>query len=115
MKYSIKKSRLDNVIDTFLTSQLGGLDKSLEKIYSTVNRDVYRDSNGNVIMIIMVGMNYKPEVAINQHVYQSFANLFGFNDYSEIQKYFIKWFKNHLGIDVRIVETFEHGQDEYFY
>jgi len=115
MKYTIKKSRLDDVVDGFLTSQLGGLDKSLEKIHSTVNRDVYRDSNGNVIMIVNVGMDYKPEVAINQNVYQLFYNLFGFDNFSNIQKYLINWFKNHLGIDVRMIQTFEDGQDEYFY
>jgi hypothetical protein len=115
MKYTIKKSRLDDVVDGFLTSQFGGLDKNLEKVLSTVNRDVYRDSNRNVIMIVMEGINNKPEVAINQNVYQLFYNLFGFDNFSKIQKYLINWFKNHLGIDVRMVQTFEDGYDEYFY
>lgn len=115
MKYIITESKLDKVIDTFITSQLSGLDSRLEKVDSTVNRDVFRDKNGNTIMIILVGMDNKPMIGINEYVYKSVASVFGLNDFHEVQKYFKKWFKKHMEISVFAVETFSQGQDDYFY
>jgi hypothetical protein len=54
-------------------------------------------------------------VGINEYVLQSLNRLIGLNDFHEIQKYFKKWFKNHMGIDLIAVETFARGHDEYFY
>jgi hypothetical protein len=115
MKILITENRLDKVIDTYITSQLGELDKKLEKVDSTVNRFVFKDKHGEVIMIILEGMDRKPIVGISEYVYKSLNNLIGLNDFCEIQKYFKKWFKNHMGIDLYGVETFSRGQDEYFF
>ena len=115
MKYIITESKLDKVVDSFITSQLGGLEQKLEKVDSTVNRDVFRDKNGNTIMIVLVGMDYKPIIGLNEYVYKSVASVFGLNDFHEVQKYFKKWFKKHMGINVFAVDTFSPGQDEYFY
>jgi hypothetical protein len=114
MKYIITESKLDKVVDTFITSQLNGLEQKLEKLSSTVNRDVFRDKNGNVIMIILFGMDKRYVVGINEYVLKTLSNLFGLQSPSEIQKYFIKWFKKHMEIKVSI-ETFSQGQDEWFY
>jgi hypothetical protein len=115
MKYIITESKLDKVVDSFITSQLGGLEQKLEKVDSTVNRDVFIDKNGNTIMIVLVGMDYKPIIGLNEYVYKSVASVFGLNDFHEVQKYFKKWFKKHMGINVFAVDTFSPGQDEYFY
>ncbi len=115
MKYVISENRLDKVVDTYITSQLGGLDKKLEKVDSSVNRFVFRDKNDDVVMIVLEPMNKQYMVGINEYVYKSLNNLIGLNDFHEIQKYFKKWFKNHVGIDLIAVETFSQGQDEYFY
>jgi hypothetical protein len=115
MKYIITESKLDKVVDSFITSQLGGLEQKLEKVDSTVNRDVFIDKNGNTIMIVLVGMDYKPIIGLNEYVYKSVASVFGLNDFHEVQKYFKKWFKKHMGINVFAVDTFSSGQDEYFY
>jgi hypothetical protein len=115
MKYVITENRLDKVVDTYITSQLEGLEQKLEKVDSTVNRFVFRDKNGDVVMIILEGMDRQPMVGISEYVYKSLNNLIGLNDFHEIQKYFKKWFKNHMGIDLIAVETFGQGQDEYFY
>jgi hypothetical protein len=76
---------------------------------------VFRNKNGDVVMIILEGMDRQPMVGINEYVLQSLNSLIGLNDFHEIQKYFKKWFKNHMGIDLIAVETFGQGQDEYFY
>ena len=115
MKYVITENRLDKVVDTYITSQLGGLEQKLEKVDSTVNRFVFRDKNGDAVMIILEGMDKKPMAGISVYVYKSFASVFGLNDFHEVQKYFKKWFKNHMGIDLIAVETFARGHDEYFY
>ena len=115
MKYIITESKLDKVVDSFITSQLGGLEQKLEKVDSTVNRFVFRDKNGDAVMIILEGMDKKPMAGISVYVYKSFASVFGLNDFHEVQKYFKKWFKKHMGINVFEVETFSSGQDEYFY
>ena len=115
MKYVITENRLDKVVDTYITSQLEGLEQKLEKVDSTVNRFVFRDKNGDAVMIILEGMDRQPMVGISEYVYQSLNSLIGLNDFHEIQKYFKKWFKNHMGIDLIAVETFGQGQDEYFY
>jgi hypothetical protein len=115
MKYVITENRLDKVVDTYITSQLEGLEQKLEKVDSTVNRFVFRDKNGDAVMIILEGMDRQLMVGISEYVYQSLNSLIGLNDFHEIQKYFKKWFKNHMGIDLIAVETFGQGQDEYFY
>lgn len=115
MKHIITESRLDNVVDNFITSQFSGLEKNFEKVQSTVNRDVFRDKTGNAIIIILVGMDKNPIVGINEDVYITVSKVFGLNDFHKIQKYFIKWFKKHMGINVFEVETFSQGYDEYFY
>jgi hypothetical protein len=115
VKYVITENRLDKVVDTYITSQLEGLEQKLEKVDSTVNRFVFRDKNGDAVMIILEGMDRQPMVGISEYVYQSLNSLIGLNDFHEIQKYFKKWFKNHMGIDLIAVETFGQGQDEYFY
>jgi hypothetical protein len=115
MKYVITENRLDKVVDAYITSQLGGLEQKLEKVDSTVNRFVFRDKDGEAFIIILEGMDRQPMVGISEYVYQSLNSLIGLNDFHEIQKYFKKWFKNHMGIDLIAVETFGQGQDEYFY
>jgi hypothetical protein len=115
MKYLITENRLDKVVDAYITSQLEGLEEKLQKVESTVNRVIFRDKDGEVIMIILEGMDRKPIVGISEYVYKSLNNLIGLNDFHEIQKYFKKWFKNHMGIDLYGVETFSRGQDEYFF
>ena len=94
MKYVITENRLDKVVDTYITSQLEGLEQKLEKVDSTVNRFVFRDKNGDAVMIILEGMDRQPMVGISEYVYQSLNSLIGLNDFHEIQKYFKKWFKN---------------------
>jgi hypothetical protein len=115
MKYVITENRLDKVVDAYITSQLGGLEQKLEKVDSTVNRFVFRDKDGEAFIIILEGMDRQPMVGINEYVLQSLNSLIGLNNFHEIQKYFKKWFKNHMGIDLIAVETFARGHDEYFY
>lgn len=110
-----KESKLNTVIDNFISSQFQNLTKKLEKVDSSVNRDVYRDKNGDPVIIVLEFMNGDASVGISEHTYSTFGKLFGIDSFHQIQRYFINWFKKHMGLNLIAVETFSHGDDEYFY
>jgi hypothetical protein len=110
-----KESKLDQVIDDFISSQFQNLTKKLEKVDSSVNRDVYRDKNGDPVIIVLEGMNKDVIVGIPEHIYSNVTRMFGMYDFFEIQKHLLNWFKKHMGLNLVAVETFSHGNDEYFY
>ena len=111
-----KDSKMNQVIDNFISSQFKNLSKKLEKVDSSVNRDVYRDKNGDPVIIVLEGMDKDIVVGISESIYSNIVHMFGMYDFFEIQKYLINWFKKHMGLSNLVaVETFSRGNDEYFY
>ncbi|MEI6628751.1 MAG: hypothetical protein WCN27_05060, partial [Alphaproteobacteria bacterium] len=77
MKVIIKESQLDNIIDKYITSKLGNLTKKEEKVKSSVDRWVFKNKEGDDMMILNIGEDNVPKVAINDNIYKSIVNLFG--------------------------------------
>ena len=70
MKIIIKESQLDKFIDNYITSQLGNLTKKEEKVKSSVDRWVFKNEKGNVMMVLVIGMNGIPKISINNDYYK---------------------------------------------
>jgi hypothetical protein len=124
MKVIIKESQLDNIIDKYITSQLGNLTKKLEKVQSSVNRWVFKNKEGDVMMVLVIGMSNIPEVSINNDIYKNIVNLFGLknefikNERSKkpkVQNYLINWVRYHMYLEVSSISTFENGNEEFIY
>ena len=55
------------------------------------------------------------EAYILEDVYRSTYNIFSLNGLTDIQKYLIKWFKDHMNIEVEEVSTFDNEGVDYVY
>lgn len=129
MKIIIKESQLDKFIDNYITSQLGNLTKKEEKVKSSVDRWVFKNEKGNVMMVLVIGMNGIPKISINNDIYKNIVNLFGLQDefisittskgyhhkITKIQDYLNSWVKNHMGLNSTPIDTFENGNEEFIY
>ena len=128
MKIIINESQLDKFIDNYITSQLGNLTKKEEKVKSSVDRWVFKNKEGDDMMILNIGEDNVPKVAINDNIYKNIVNLFGLNGeyittitsggkyhFSKIQHYLITWVKNHMGLDVKDVDTYADKNGGFIY
>jgi hypothetical protein len=102
MKYIISESRLDNLIQKYLSSKLSGL-KIVEKRDSYDELlDVYVDKSGEPLVIIYP----KGLLALNRRVYDSLENIFGLETTDDIQAQLTKYFTEKWGLPVETVYTF---------
>lgn len=113
MKYIITESKLDEIIDDYITVQFSGL--------KLVNEGKYRavwigpDRKPVIIIISENLLNKYFEAYILEDVYRSVVNMFSIKEFKEIQKHLIRWFNKHMGIEVEEVMSFDNEGQDYTY
>lgn len=94
MRYIIKESQSDVLIDKYLTSQLG--DYKLSDWFH--DEEEYTNKRGDMIIYLDKVTEDFTRVAISEDIYDSVGSLFSL-DYDEIQIHLLKWFKDHMEIN----------------
>lgn len=102
MRYIIKESQSDVLIDKYLTSQLG--DYKLSDWFH--DEEEYTNKRGDMIIFLDRVTKDYTRVGISEDIYDSFGSLFSLdNDW--IQIHLLKWFKDHMEINnVEEIEVF---------
>ena len=125
MKFIITESKLDNIIDSFISKQLLGLKhKRVPNPNGLYARDAWYDDNDNEIIIVLtLKEKYKDlksriafgnsEVYLADDVYGLIFNLFSMETWEEIQSHLLKWFEKHMNIKTDEIMTFD--DNEYIY
>jgi hypothetical protein len=121
MNYEISQGRLNELVDKVMENQLGKLHVEKEKVNlgNRTNKKTYYNMR-DIPMVIFLENDGEYMVGLNENVYGLFNNVFGFSnknreEFNTTQKLLKDWFKRTYNIDVVAVETFEQGQEEYFY
>lgn len=109
MKYIITESKLDTIIDSFITQQFGKLNHEFDG-----DRLILVTDDGEP-MIVIVDRGDGPEVHVDMDVYGAIYNMFSMNDFEDIQSALIKWFRKHYNISVDDIFTFASGEENYIY
>ena len=119
MKFIITESKLDNIIDSFISKQLLGLKhKRVPNPNGLYYRDVWYDDNDNeVIIILTLKKEYKDsksriifgnsEVYLADEIYGLIFNLFSMKTFEEIQSHLLKWFEEHMNIKTDEIMTYD--------
>jgi hypothetical protein len=107
MKYIITESRLNDIIESYLNSELGNL-KLVKKDEDT---EWYTNASGNPIVIINHGI-FKGLLVLRRDIYDNLEKMFGLDTTDTIQSHLRKYFYTKWGIDVDIIYTFEPGNED---
>ena len=110
MKYIITESKLNGIIDDFITSQFS----DLKLINDGKHRVVWIGPERKPVIIILSDDKYF-EAYILEDIYSSIVNMFSIKNFNDIQKHLIKWFDKHMGIEVDEVMTFDNEGVDYIY
>jgi len=108
MKYIITESKLDEIIDDYITMQFSGL----KLVNEGKHRAVWIGPDRKPVIII-ISDDKSFEAYILEDVYRAVVNIFSIKECKEIQKHLIRWFNKHMGIEVEEVTTFDNA--EYVY
>ena len=121
MNYKISQGRLNELVDKVMENQLGKLHVEKERVNhgNRTNKKTYYNMR-DIPMVIFLENDGEYMVGLNEYVYGFFRNIFGLSnktreEFDTTQKLLKDWFKRTYNIDVVAVETFEEGQEEYFY
>lgn len=117
MKIILSESKFNSVVDKFLTKELSDLtpEVSTDSMIRGGERTVLR-RNGDAKLIII---RYKDDevedqVWINGDLYRD-LELLSLDTLDKKTPHLVRWVKNHLGVDVDQVFTFEEGEENYVY
>jgi hypothetical protein len=117
MKYIITESKLDKIIDKFITTQFGDLVNIDNNEYGIPNnRDIWVTSDRKVVLIFVnKDSKLKRQIFVEDSVYNTIYRMFSMDGFHEIQKHLIYWFEKHMNIKVDEVYTFDTHGSEYVY
>jgi len=110
MKYIITESKLDEIIDDYITMQFSGL----KLVNEAKHRAVWIGPDRKPVIII-ISDDKSFEAYILEDVYRAVVNIFSIKEFKEIQKHLIRWFNKHMGIEVDEVTTFDNEGHDYAY
>jgi len=110
MKYIITESKLDEIIDDYITMQFSGL----KLVNEGKHRAVWIGPDRKPVIII-ISDDKSFEAYILEDVYRAVVNIFSIKEFNEIQKHLIKWFNKHMGIELEEVMTFDNEGHDYAY
>ncbi len=108
MKYIITESKLDSMIDEYITYEF----RDLKLVVENKHRVSWVRPEGEPVIIILSDDDYF-DILILDSVYGSIVNMFSIKEFKEIQRHLIRWFNKHMLIEVDEVKTFDNG--EYVY
>jgi hypothetical protein len=110
MKYIITESKLDEIVDDYITVQFSGL----KLVNDGKHRAVWIEPDRKPVIII-ISDDKDFEVYILEDVYRAVVNIFSIKEFKEIQKHLIRWFNKHMGIEVGEVMSFDNEGHDYAY
>jgi hypothetical protein len=106
MKYIITESRLNDIIESYLNSELGDL-KLVERREDT---DWYVNQSGRPIVIISKG-SFKDILSLRRDVYDNLEKMFGLDTTDDIQAHLRKYFYTKWGLPIDTVYTYNPGNE----
>lgn len=115
MKLIITENRLYQVIASYLTKTIKGLEQTTSK-HGGHGRVDFKDKSGNSKVIIFFNRHSQGmDVMIEDSLYGEIYNIFSLNGFEDIQQHLIQWFKENFdGLDnIEEISTFDN--DEYVY
>jgi hypothetical protein len=110
MKYIITESRLNDIIESYLSSELGNL--NLVKYKDDL--DWYVNESGHPLVIISKGIS-KDILALRGDIYDNMENMFGLDTTDDTQAHLRKYFYTKWGLPVDVVYTYKPGSEDMVY
>jgi hypothetical protein len=112
MKYLITENKMNSLIDSYITKQLGNLEH-IKDVGKLSRKDVWVDSDRNPVIIII---NYKgvapdiylPDIYLLDTVFDNIYHMFSMDGPEDIQNHLLRWFNEHMGIKSDSIETFDN-------
>ena len=105
MKYIITESRLSNVIQKYLDSKLGDLEE-VKTIDKDGDNETWFVNESGVPYIRRLGQ-WDDIYAVSRHIYDNVEKMFGLTTTDEIQREFIKYFREKWGVRINNIYTYE--------
>lgn len=106
MKYIITESRLNDIIESYLSYELG----NLNLVQRREDTDWYVNQSGRPIVIISKG-NFKDILSLRRDIYDNLEKMFGLDTTDDIQAHLKKYFYTKWGLPVDMVYTYNPGNE----
>jgi hypothetical protein len=107
MKYIITESRLNDIIESYLSSELG----NLNLVQRREDTDWYVNQSGRPIVIISKSSFGKDILSLRRDIYDNLEKMFGLDTTDDIQAHLRKYFYTKWGIPVDIIYTYGIGNE----
>ena len=106
MKYIITESRLNDIIENYLNSELG----DLNLVQRRDDTDWYVNQSGRPIVIISKG-GFKDILSLRRDIYDNLEKMFGLDTTDDVQAHLKKYFYTKWGLPVDMVYTYNPGNE----
>jgi hypothetical protein len=107
MKYVITESRLNDIIESYLSSELG----DLKLVQRREDTDWYVNQSGRPIVIISKISFGKDILSLRRDIYDNLEKMFGLDTTDDIQAHLRKYFYTNWELPVDIVYTYSPGNE----
>ena len=107
MKYLISENKMNTLIDSYITKQLGNLEH-IKDVGKLSRKDVWVDSDRNHVIIIINYEGYSPDLYILDTVFDNIYHMFSMDGLEDIQNHLLRWFDEHMGLKFDSIETFDN-------
>ena len=106
MKYIITESRLNDIIENYLNSELG----DLNLVQRRDDTDWYVNQSGRPIVIISKG-GFKDILSLRRDIYDNLEKMFGLDTTDDVQAHLRKYFCTKWGLPIDTVYTYSPGNE----
>ena len=106
MKYIITESRLNDIIENYLNSELG----DLNLVQRREDTDWYVNQSGRPIVIISKG-SFKDILSLRRDIYDNLEKMFGLDTTDDVQAHLRKYFYTKWGLPIDTVYTYSPGNE----
>jgi hypothetical protein len=106
MKYIITESRLNDIIESYLNSELG----NLNLVQRREDTDWYVNQSGRPIVIISKG-SFKDILSLRRDIYDNLEKMFGLDTTDDVQAHLRKYFYTKWGLPIDTVYTYNPGNE----
>lgn len=110
MKYIITESRLNDIIESYLNSELGDLKLVNRHDNRNGKTDWYVNKSGEPLVIIS-NNSFKDIVMLRRDIYNNLENMFGLDTTDDIQGHLRKYFYTKWGLPTEIIYTYDRGNE----
>ena len=106
MKYIITESRLNDIIESYLNSELG----NLNLVQRREDTDWYVNQSGRPIVIISKS-SFKDILSLRRDIYDNLEKMFGLDTTDDVQAHLRKYFYTKWGLPIDTVYTYNPGNE----